>query len=71
MAAAIFKGLRTKFLLWFICEHDFESYPSDRELSYDYGLTLVMLIHSFFSRLLIGRVGDKKGYPCTWVKEVM
>ena len=34
----------TKVLLWFIFVHDFESYPSDRELSYDFSWTLVMLI---------------------------
>ena len=44
MAAAIFRGPRTKFLLWFICLHDFESYPSDRELSYDIAKFFVVLL---------------------------
>ena len=36
VAAVISRGPMTKFLLWFIFVHDFESYPSDRELSYDF-----------------------------------
>ena len=35
-AAVISRGPMAKFLLWFICIHDFESYPFDRELSYDF-----------------------------------
>ena len=46
MAAAFFRGPRTKFLLWFICIHDFESHPSERELSYDFALTLVTLLYN-------------------------
>ena len=44
VAAVISRGPMTKFLLWFIFVHDFESYPSYGELSYDFSWTLVMLI---------------------------
>ena len=47
VAAVISRGPMTKFLLWFIFVHDFESYPSDRELSYDFSWTLVMLIYTY------------------------
>ena len=46
MAAAIFRGLRTNFLLQFICIHDFDSYPPDRELSYDFEKFFVMLVNT-------------------------
>ena len=41
--AVIFRGPRTKFLLWFICIHEFESCRSERELSNDFAITLVLL----------------------------
>ena len=44
VTAVIFRGPRVKFLLWFFFVYDFDSYPSDRELSYDFAWTLVMLI---------------------------
>ena len=44
MAAVISRGSRARFLLWFVCIHDFESYPSDRELGYDFARSIVMLL---------------------------
>ena len=61
-AAAIFRGL--KFLLRFICVPDFDSYPSDRELSYDFAKIFVMLLWGLGcvsgNLLLVGLVAEGK-----------
>ena len=44
MAATIYSGSRAEFFSWIICKHDFDSYPSDRELFYDIALIVVRLV---------------------------
>ena len=44
MAAIVYRGPMAKFFSWTIFLHDFELYPFDRELSYDFGWVVVMLI---------------------------
>ena len=46
MAAIVYRGPIAKFFSWTIFIHDFELYPFDRELSYDFGWVVVMLIVS-------------------------
>ena len=44
MAAIVYRGPMAKFFSWTIFTHDFELYPFDRELSYDFGWVVVMLL---------------------------
>ena len=44
MATIVYRGLIAKFFSWTIFVHDFELYPFDRELSYDFVQILVMLL---------------------------
>ena len=44
MAAPIYRGCRAKFFSWTTCKHDFEPFPSDRELLHDLSQIVVKLI---------------------------
>ena len=46
VAAIVYRGPMAKFFSWTIFTHDFELYPFDRELSYDFGWVVVMLIQA-------------------------
>ena len=45
VAAIVYRGPMAKLFLWTIFTHDFELYPFDRKLSYDFVQFLVILAH--------------------------
>ena len=44
MAAIVYRGPMAEFFSWTISIHDFELYPFDRELFYDFGEIIVRLM---------------------------
>ena len=46
VAAIVYRGPMATFFLWAISIHDFKLFPFDRELSDDFGLIIVGLVHA-------------------------